>query len=91
MLVLEADAVPLSDAARAAGPEWRETCLTGGDDYELLFTVPQADMPRARALSAEAGIPVTVIGTVHAGAPAVTLLERDGSVISSAHRGYSHF
>ena len=35
-----ADQVPLSDAARAAGPDWLATCLTGGDDYELLLAVP---------------------------------------------------
>ncbi len=34
--------VPLSDAARAAGPDWLVTCLTGGDDYELLLAVPPA-------------------------------------------------
>ena len=36
---LGAAQVPLSPAARAAGPAWLETCLTGGDDYELLLAV----------------------------------------------------
>ena len=44
--------VPLSDAARAAGPDWLVTCLTGGDDYELLLAVPPA---RSEALRREAG------------------------------------
>ena len=30
------------DAARAAGPDWLITCLTGGDDYEVLMAVPPA-------------------------------------------------
>ena len=30
-----AGSVPLSGPARAAGPDWLVTCLTGGDDYEL--------------------------------------------------------
>ncbi len=91
VLALEADKVPLSDAARTAGPEWRETCLTGGDDYELLFTVATANLPRARALSRRCGIPATVIGTVRAGEPDLLLLQRDGSAIPSTRRGYSHF
>ena len=93
VLVLEADDVPLSEAARAAGREWRETCLTGGDDYELLFTVSPADVPRAHALSARSGIPITVIGTVRAGGgdPDVILLQRDGAVIPIGLGGYSHF
>jgi thiamine monophosphate kinase len=37
---IEARLVPLSDAARAAGPDWLASCLTGGDDYELLLAVP---------------------------------------------------
>ena len=39
---IDAALVPLSDAARAAGPDWLPTCLTGGDDYELLLAVPPA-------------------------------------------------
>ena len=49
---VDADLVPLSQAARAAGPGWLETCLTGGDDYELLMAVrPQhaATLRRATA------------------------------------------
>ena len=43
---IEAGAVPLSAAARAAGPNWLPTCLTGGDDYELLLAVPPGREPR---------------------------------------------
>ena len=37
---IDAALVPLSEPARAAGEEWLATCLTGGDDYELLLAVP---------------------------------------------------
>ncbi len=52
---IEARDVPLSEAARAAGPDWLAACLTGGDDYELLLAVPPdrtdalCARPRARA------------------------------------------
>jgi thiamine-monophosphate kinase len=53
---IDADAVPLSDAARATGPAWFETCLTGGDDYELLLAVS----PEREAALQAAGAKVMV-------------------------------
>ena len=57
-----ADEVPRSAAARSAGPAWLETCLTGGDDYELVLAVRPE---RAAALLTEAtrsGVIMTRIG-----------------------------
>ena len=47
---IEAGLVPLSAAARAAGPAWLPDCLGGGDDYELLLAVPEG---RGEALAVE--------------------------------------
>ena len=82
-----ADNVPLSDAARAAGPDWLTTCLTGGDDYEVLMAVPPGTGEALRA----SGIPVTRIGILRAGEPAVTVLRRDGSPMMLDKGGWSHF
>ena len=52
---IDVAAVPLSDAARAAiaaDAAMRETALTGGDDFEVLCTVPPA---RADAFRTAAG------------------------------------
>ena len=51
--------VRLDDVPRAAGRERRSEAVTGGDDYELLVTVP----PERRA-AAEAAAPLTWIGEV---------------------------
>ncbi len=78
---IDAAAVPLSAGARAlvaADPSALETVLTGGDDYEILATVP---VDRAAAFAegaAEAGVPVTRIGTVSTGAPQVVVQGADG-------------
>ena len=88
---IEADTVPLSDAARAAGSAWLETCLTGGDDYELLLAVPSH---RVAALAAEAGrsgVPVTRIGTFRAGPPDVTVRQASGALMELTKSGWSHF
>jgi thiamine-monophosphate kinase len=60
----------------------REQALHGGEDYELLFTVP----PRTRVPGAFAGLPLTRIGTMRRGnAGAVTL---DGAPLPPL--GYDH-
>jgi len=75
-LEVRLDAVP-----RAAGVS-PEEAVTGGDDYELLVTVP----PERRA-AAEAAAPLTWVGEVSAGSGLV-LLGADGPV--SGLRGYEH-
>ena len=79
---IDAAKVPLSPQARAAGPDWLPTCLTGGDDYELLLAIPDGR---------EAGIPVTRIGAFRAGPPEVIVRGLDGRPMDLARGGWSHF
>jgi thiamine-monophosphate kinase len=84
--------VPLSAAARvavAAEPALLETVLTGGDDYEVLCTMPPERFAAFRAAAAQAGVPVTDIGTVTAGEGAHFL--QDGRELVFARPSYSHF
>ena len=84
------DQVPLSDAARAAGPGWRELCLTGGDDYELLMAVPPSDVAMLCRTAAGVGVPVTRIGRFVEGA-GVRFLDEAGHGITFRQQGWSHF
>jgi thiamine-monophosphate kinase len=60
-----------------------EDALHGGEDYELLFTLP----PRARPPSAVEGVPITRVGTIREGRPgAIRFLGR-----RLAPGGYDHF
>ena len=88
--VIEAASVPLSAAARALGADWLETCLSGGDDYELLLAVPEVRAPALLALSAQAGVPVTRIGALHAGAPEVRVVGAGGAALRFGKAGWSH-
>jgi thiamine-monophosphate kinase len=88
---VEAARVPLSEAARAAGPGWLATCLTGGDDYELLLAVPPAREAALAQAAHAAGMPVTRIGRFHAGAPGVMVRDPTGREISLERGGWSHF
>jgi thiamine-monophosphate kinase len=86
---IEAALVPLSPAARAAGPAHRARILTGGDDYELLFAAPPG-APVAEA-AARAGIPATRIGRFTNGPPGVTVRDEAGAAIALPVGGWSHF
>lgn len=88
---IDTERVPLSDAAQAAGPDWLETRLTGGDDYELLLAVPPANEPALREAARALDIPVTRIGTFHSGPPAVMVTGPGGKPFSPMRGGWSHF
>jgi thiamine-monophosphate kinase len=88
---IDAEAVPLSDAARAAGPAWLETCLTGGDDYELLLAVPHDGREALLASAARVSIQVTPIGRFLPGAPEVTVRRANGEPMLLSKLGWSHF
>lgn len=96
-LVLEADDVPLSDAARAAlaaDPELLARVLTGGDDYELFVCVPRAQGQTFEADAAAAGVPVARIGRVEAPAadkPAVRLTRSGLPFTLAGQGGFRHF
>jgi thiamine-monophosphate kinase len=64
---------------------WRHQ-LAGGDDYELLFTLPPDEAGRLPDLPA----PVTVIGRIDPD-PGLRLLAPDGSLFPLAHQGHDHF
>jgi thiamine-monophosphate kinase len=91
-LILEADRVPLSAALRAfasmADQDALDLALSGGDDYELLFTVPEGREEALEELAASAGVPLTRIGSVTAGSGAVirgASGERDVAALGHDH------
>jgi thiamine-monophosphate kinase len=88
---IDAALVPLSDAARAAGPGWLATCLTGGDDYEVLLIVPPPREAALREAALAAGMAVTRIGAVRSGPPGVIVRGSDGKAMVLETGGWSHF
>jgi thiamine-monophosphate kinase len=67
----------------------REMALTGGDDYELCFTVSPANVGRLRQELPPERWGYSPIGIVREAAGAVVL--KDGNVMEFAHSGYDHF
>lgn len=91
--VVDAGAVPLSASARSVlgvNLDALTTVLTGGDDYELLFTASPAAEEAVRAAADSAGVPITSIGQIVAG-ESVTVRGVDGRPLSFAKAGFQHF
>jgi thiamine-monophosphate kinase len=85
------DDIPLSNAARAAGPDWLTTCLTGGDDYELLLAVPPDRSDALKHAANRSGIPITHIGYLQPGPPEVMVRQASGEPLTLTKGGWSHF
>jgi thiamine-monophosphate kinase len=86
--------VPLSAAARAviaAGAATIETLIAGGDDYEVLCTVPDQAWLAFAQNAAAAGVVVTELGRVVAGTAAPVFRDAAGRAISLSRTSYSHF
>jgi thiamine-monophosphate kinase len=85
--------VPLSDASRVAlnaEPNLIETILAGGDDYEILCIVPQAQAEAFLTGAKALGVQATAIGRIVAGEGVPRLL-RDGKPLSLGKTSFSHF
>ena len=88
---IEAASLPVSESlVGAVGREVaREYALTGGEDFELLFTVPQARLAAMNNAIALGLGPVTRIGTLVSG-KGVRVFTR-GGVMQFSGAGYDHF
>jgi thiamine-monophosphate kinase len=91
---IEIARVPLSDAAdRAvtASPALLETALSGGDDYEVVATVPAAALGRLVAEAGAVGVPLTAIGTIRDDQKLVRFFDRAGEAMMFKALSFSHF
>lgn len=88
---VRSDSVPVDPALRwlmsaADAPDVKELALTGGEDYELMFALPEERFDRVEQQLVDAGTSLTRIGTVTDGAP-----ELDGEpLIARKELGWDH-
>ena len=88
------DRVPLSAAARAclaADPTLLATVLNGGDDYEILATVPEAAAERFAADAKAARVAVTRIGAIIKGKGPPVVRDATGKAIRLTGQSHTHF
>jgi thiamine-monophosphate kinase len=88
--VILSDNIPFSKSLQRSADRLRKPplhyALSGGEDYELLFTVPVARIKTLESLP----IPLTEIGTITAG-DALYLVNAAGKKSVLRPTGYNHF
>jgi thiamine-monophosphate kinase len=91
---VEVVSVPLSAVAikaLAQGAADLETVLAGGDDYEILCSVPENRWDAFVAAAGAARVPVTAIGRIVAGDEAPGFVDGTGQKVVLKRLSYSHF
>lgn len=87
-LELDANAIPTS--VPREHPQWSD-CLTGGDDYQLLFTAPEDARDRILACAQTINLDdCKRIGKVTEGTGEITV-RSEGSTLTFKREGYEHF
>lgn len=92
---IDAARVPVLPAIRALFPDqWREMALRGGEDYELLVTLPRDREADIVAAAANIRATLTVIGEVipvNAGTPLMTMTDFEGEPSKITAGAFDHF
>jgi thiamine-monophosphate kinase len=91
---IEALRIPLSEAAQravSASPPLLETALTGGDDYEIVATVPPAALDHLLADAGAQGIAFTEVGIIRDDQRPLQFLDRAGKSMMFKAPSFSHF
>jgi thiamine-monophosphate kinase len=92
--VIDTPSIPTSATAAGLlvrGAVGMEALIAGGDDYEILCTVPEAGADAFAEAARQARVAVTAIGTIMAGEGAPRFLDGEGEEITLGRRSYSHF
>ena len=88
---LELDKLPFSDvlAELEFGLRWKHQ-LSGGDDYELLFTLPRSFQAQIPSWSQQLNTRLSIIGQIEE-AEGIRCIGPDGAVFSPQNSGFEHF
>jgi thiamine-monophosphate kinase len=86
---IDASLLPLSPIASGI-PGAREAALTGGDDYELLFTAPSVVRAEIERMAVALDLRLTRIGRTESG-EGVRVVDADGRPLALDRSGWRHF
>lgn len=90
--IVDVNKLPMSQALKDTLPADKafECALSGGEDYELLFTVPEARRGSLEVMLSPYGVPLTCIGKITGLAGKLELRQGD-QPFAYEHKGYQHF
>ena len=82
------EALPVSQVLRSCSQQ--KLALSGGDDYELCFTVSATQREEIERLAVQLGLPLTRIGKIVAGRGCI-VQDASGNPLNIETEGYDHF
>ncbi|MDP2142523.1 MAG: thiamine-phosphate kinase [Gallionella sp.] len=82
------EALPVSQVLRSCSQQ--KLALSGGDDYELCFTVSATQREEIDRLAVQLGLPLTRIGKIVAGRGCI-VQDASGNPLNIETEGYDHF
>ena len=89
------DRIPLSRSYRkwihSYSKDFYQVALTGGEDYELLFTASPEKKKKISTLVLSSKIPITWIGEILPQKEGFHIIRRDGKEYSLGRLGFEHF
>jgi len=87
---IKVEQVPVRPVVIKNFPNYRELALSGGEDYELLFTADEVTINRAKQTL---NCPVTVIGDIieEKSSTRVNVVDSTGNIIHYKKGGWEHF
>jgi thiamine-monophosphate kinase len=92
--IVTIDSLPLSSGFKlsiaSSSHEYHRFPLSGGEDYELVFTLPPERLDEARSAAEASGTAVTVIGEITT-AGGILLVDSKGGHYTPETSGYDHF
>jgi thiamine-monophosphate kinase len=92
--LVEESLLPLSPSFRAESektPGLIHLALDGGEDYELLFTVPSGHEKSLTHISETTGLPLTRVGRITAESMKLEVRTGDGRTYTPSRGGFNHF
>ncbi len=91
---IKLEQVPLSPAARvglAAKLTTIEALISGGDDYEVLCTVPEGRLSAFVAAAKAQGVEASAIGVIREGTAPPRFVAAGGRAVTLKRGSFSHF
>lgn len=82
--------MPAHKGLRTLLPQVPRLVLAGGDDYELVFTVPPGLRAAAHAAAVASDTPIARIGQIDA-APGLRLVDAQGAEVPNTFASFDHF
>ncbi|MBI3785851.1 MAG: thiamine-phosphate kinase [Deltaproteobacteria bacterium] len=87
---VELERIPIAPVCRKLPNSATRLALSGGEDYELLCTVPAHNLTRLKHLQAALGCPIHRIGEITHGR-GVKVVDATGKRLRFDHGGFDHF